>query len=70
MLKALSFLQKNLEWSIPISMILGLGAGYLFDAGPLKRLIIPVMVVRLPGEGEGGTRKEEPPATGTLSAVS
>jgi arsenite transporter len=45
MLKALSFLQKNLVWSIPISMLLGLAAGFLFDAVPLKRLIIPVTFI-------------------------
>ena len=46
MLKALRFLQKNLVWAIPISMILGLvGGGYLFDAKPLKKLIIPITFV-------------------------
>jgi len=45
MLKALSYLQKNLVWSIPIAMILGLVCGYLFDASPLKRFIIPVTFI-------------------------
>jgi ACR3 family arsenite efflux pump ArsB len=43
MFKALTILQKNLVWAIPISMVLGLiGGGYLFDAKPLKQLIIPI----------------------------
>ncbi|BBO70166.1 hypothetical protein DSCA_40960 [Desulfosarcina alkanivorans] len=42
MWRVLSLLQKNLVWSIPVSMIVGLLYGYLFDAGPLKRVIIPV----------------------------
>ncbi|WP_319522773.1 universal stress protein [uncultured Desulfosarcina sp.] len=45
MLQVLSFLQKNLVWSIPISMSVGLLYGYLFDAGPLKQFIIPVTFV-------------------------
>ncbi len=46
MLKALRFLQKNLVWAIPISMLLGLiGGGYLFDAKPLKKLIIPITFI-------------------------
>ncbi|ADD68322.1 Bile acid:sodium symporter [Denitrovibrio acetiphilus DSM 12809] len=43
MIKYLSILQKNLVWAIPVSMILGLiGGGFLFDAHPLKQLIIPI----------------------------
>jgi len=43
MLKYLSILQKNLVWAIPIAMILGLiGGGYIFNAKPLKQLIIPI----------------------------
>lgn len=43
MLKYLTFLQKNLVWAIPVSMVLGLiGGGYFFDAKPLKQFIIPV----------------------------
>jgi arsenite transporter len=42
MLNILSILQKNLVWSIPISMLSGLIFGYLFDATFLKRFIIPV----------------------------
>jgi ACR3 family arsenite efflux pump ArsB/nucleotide-binding universal stress UspA family protein len=45
MLKALSFLQKNLVWSIPVAMTCGLLFGYFFDAGPLKRFIIPVTFI-------------------------
>ncbi len=46
MLRYLKFLQKNLVWAIPISMICGLiGGGYLFDAKPLKQLIIPITFV-------------------------
>jgi len=43
MIKYLTILQKNLVWAIPISMTAGLiGGGYLFDAKPLKQLIIPI----------------------------
>ncbi|PLX69542.1 MAG: arsenite transporter [Denitrovibrio sp.] len=43
MVKYLSILQKNLVWAIPISMVLGLiGGGFIFDAKPLKQLIIPI----------------------------
>jgi arsenite transporter len=45
MLKILSVFQKNLVWSIPISMALGLLFGYLVDAAPLKRFIIPVTFI-------------------------
>jgi len=45
MMKLLSILQKNLVWSIPISMALGLAYGYWFDAGPLKQYIIPVTFI-------------------------
>ena len=45
MWKTLSILQKNLVWSIPISMVLGLIFGYLFDAAPLKQFIIPVTFI-------------------------
>ena len=45
MWKMLSVLQKNLVWSIPISMAFGLAFGYFFDAGPLKPFIIPVTFV-------------------------
>ena len=45
MLNILSVLQKNLVWSIPVSMALGLLFGYLFDAAPLKQFIIPVTFV-------------------------
>jgi ACR3 family arsenite efflux pump ArsB/nucleotide-binding universal stress UspA family protein len=45
MWKILSILQKNLAWSIPISMALGLLFGYLFDAASLKQFIIPVTFI-------------------------
>ena len=45
MLRVLSFLQKNLVWSIPISMGIGLVYGYLLDADPLKNVIIPVTFI-------------------------
>lgn len=43
MFKILQYIQKNLVYVIPLSMIFGLiGGGYLFDASPLKQLIIPI----------------------------
>ena len=46
MLNVLKKLQSNLVYVIPISMICGLiGGGYLFDARPLKQLIIPITFV-------------------------
>jgi arsenite transporter len=45
MIKALTFIQKNLVWAIPVAMGLGLIFGYLFDAGFLKQFIIPVTFV-------------------------
>lgn len=45
MLKLLSVIQKNLVWAIPISMIVGLIYGYLFDASALKQFIIPVTFI-------------------------
>lgn len=43
MIKYLSMLQKNLVWAIPVSMLLGLiGGGFVFNAAPLKQLIIPI----------------------------
>lgn len=46
MLKLLNIIQKNLVYVIPVAMILGvLGGGYLFDAKPLKQLIIPITFV-------------------------
>lgn len=48
MLKALVFLQKNLVFAIPVAMVLGLlGGGFVFDAKPLKALIIPVTFVMI-----------------------
>ena len=45
MWQLLSKLQKNLVWSIPISMTLGLLYGYWFNAVPLKQCIIPVTFI-------------------------
>jgi len=45
MLKALSFIQKNLVWAIPISMLCGLIFGYLFNTASLKQFIIPVTFI-------------------------
>lgn len=45
MIKLLSFLQKNLVWSIPIAMASGLLYGYWFDADSLKQYIIPVTFI-------------------------
>jgi len=42
-MKYLKYIQKNLVYVIPVAMILGLiGGGYLFNAKPLKQLIIPI----------------------------
>ncbi len=45
MWRILTILQKNLVWSIPISMLAGLFYGYFFNAAPLKQFIIPVTFV-------------------------
>lgn len=42
MWKFLNLLQKNLVWSIPICMILGIVLGYVIDPAPLKAGIIPL----------------------------
>ena len=42
-MKWLKLIQKNLVYVIPIAMVLGLiGGGYVFNAKPLKQLIIPI----------------------------
>ncbi len=42
-MNALKYIQKNLVYVIPIAMVLGLiGGGYVFNAKPLKQLIIPI----------------------------
>ncbi len=39
----LKYIQKNLVYVIPVAMVLGLiGGGYVFNAKPLKQLIIPI----------------------------
>lgn len=46
MLKILKFIQSNLVYVIPLSMICGLiGGGFVFDAKPLKQFIIPITFV-------------------------
>ena len=45
MWQLLSKLQKNLVWAIPISMLIGLAYGYLFNALPLKQFIIPITFI-------------------------
>ena len=46
--KPLNFLQKNLVYVIPVAMVLGfIGGGYLFNAKPLKQLIIPITFVMI-----------------------
>lgn len=46
MFNILKILQNNLVSVIPISMLCGLiGGGYLFDARPLKQLIIPITFI-------------------------
>ena len=48
MMNILKLLQKNLVYVIPVSMILGvIGGGYLFDARPLKQLIIPITFIMI-----------------------
>ena len=42
MWKAISFIQKKLVWSIPVSMIAGILVGATTNADPLKALIIPL----------------------------
>ncbi len=42
MWKLLSFIQKNLVWSIPLTMILGIIYGAFVDASNLKILILPL----------------------------
>ncbi len=48
MMNILKLLQKNLVYVIPVAMILGvIGGGYLFDARPLKQLIIPITFIMI-----------------------
>jgi ACR3 family arsenite efflux pump ArsB len=42
MWKLLEQIQKNLVWTIPASMILGIVIGYITNPAPLKALIIPL----------------------------
>lgn len=45
MIKALTYIQKKLVWTIPVSMGFGLIFGYLFDTSSLKQLIIPITFI-------------------------
>ena len=45
MLRLLSIVQKKLVWAIPISMTLGLGAGYFMNTESLKQAIVPVTFI-------------------------
>ncbi|MCK5100136.1 MAG: arsenic resistance protein, partial [Desulfobacteraceae bacterium] len=45
MWQLLSKLKKNLVWAIPISMLIGLVYGYLFNAAPLKQFIISITFI-------------------------
>ena len=45
MWKALMWLQKNLTWSIPLSMRAGLVFGQLVDPSVLRRAILPLTVL-------------------------
>ncbi len=48
MLRSLMFLQRNLVYAIPLAMLFGLlGGGFVFDARPLKMLIIPITFVMI-----------------------
>ncbi|ABK99543.1 arsenic resistance protein [Pelobacter propionicus] len=42
MWKLLTFLQKNLIWTIPAAMVAGLAYGSLWNASPLKSTIVPL----------------------------
>jgi ACR3 family arsenite efflux pump ArsB len=42
MWKLLNIMQRNLVWSVPAAMVLGIGLGVLIDPTPLKALIIPL----------------------------
>ena len=42
MWRAIIWLQKNLTWSIPLSMLIGLGFGYYVQSGFLKFFILPL----------------------------
>jgi len=47
-MKILKLIQKNLVYVIPLAMVLGLiGGGYIFDAKPLKQLIIPITFIMI-----------------------
>ena len=46
-LKAMAFLRKNLVWTIPVAMVLGLLFGVLFEPGFLKALVLPLTILMI-----------------------
>lgn len=42
MIRFAAFITRHLVWSVPIAMVLGFGYGLLFDASPLKVLVLPL----------------------------
>ncbi|PIE45874.1 MAG: arsenite transporter [Gammaproteobacteria bacterium] len=42
MWKVLGFLQKNLVWTIPMMMVIGIACGYYFDMSFLKLAVLPL----------------------------
>lgn len=47
MLSWLAYLRKNLVWTIPIAMVLGLVYGYLLDASFLKAAVLPLTILMI-----------------------
>lgn len=47
MLKKINYIQKNLAWIIPVSMLLGLFYGYLAEVNYLQSLIIPLTILMI-----------------------
>ena len=47
MLKALTFIRKNLIWNIPIAMLLGLLIGNFFEVAFLKNAILPLTILMI-----------------------
>jgi ACR3 family arsenite efflux pump ArsB len=47
MLARLAYLRKNLIWTIPATMVLGLMFGYLFDTAFLKAAILPLTILMI-----------------------
>lgn len=47
MLAKINYVQKNLTWMIPLSMVLGLLYGYMGNPGYLEALIIPLTIMMI-----------------------